>query len=234
MSKKIDVKYNNEYLKLLNFLSNINEKFLIEKSEDGKRIDIESKNAATTVAYILSTNVENFSFDGEQVGFYKYSEFNELMNAFDNPKLKQEDYKFEIVKDKSKITYRTGQPEAIPKVFEDIKFEDPDFTFNLDENEFVNIRKMIGLMDAETVSFVHTNNKLVIKLAGEDEDNTYEKEFNVTDGEDVDITIPKDIFMLAPKGDYDVEIKEEGIVRFVYKSNPDFTLNLYTAENEDE
>jgi hypothetical protein len=234
MSKKVDVTYSTEYLKLLSLLSNINEKFLIKKSANGKSIEVESKNAATTVAYVLSTDVENFSFDGDEVGFYKYSEFNELMNAFDSPKLKQEDFKFEIVKDKSKITYRTGQPEAIPKVFEDIKFENPDFTFSLEEEEFSNIRKMIGLMEAETVSFIYSNNKLTVKLAGDDEDNTYEKQFSAEGEGDVSITIPKDIFMLAPKGFYDVEIKGEGIVRFVYKSNPEFKLNLYTAENEDE
>ena len=238
MSKKVDVKYNDEYLKLLRLLSNINEKFLIKKTKDKKHIEIESKNAATTVAYILKTKVKNFDFNGDEVGFYKFSEFNELFNAFESPKLKQDDEKFEISKDKSKITYFVADPESIPTVFRKIDFKDPDLVVTLPEEEFSNIKKMIGLLDAETVEFSVKNAKLTIKLAGDDKDSSYEKQYEVDDlnitADDFSVKIPQDIFLLDPKSEYEIQIKEEGIVKFEYKNNPEFELDLYTAENEDE
>lgn len=234
MNKKVDVKYNPEYLKLLKHLSNINEKILIKKTDDQKEIEIEGKNIATTVAYTLKTKIEDFQFDGDEVGFYQFPEFFELFDAFDSPKIKQHDAKFEIIKDKSKITYYTADPESIPAIFKKIKFEEPDASFTLTEDDMNHIKKMIGLVDADAVSFIVEDNVLTVVLAGDEKDNSYQKEYEIEDSIDVDISIPTRIFEVAPKGDYEIQIKEEGVMRFIYKNEQKFELNLYTAENEDD
>lgn len=238
MSKKVNVIFEKEYLTLLKDLSNINDKILVKKTDDEEYIEIESKNAQTTVAYILKAPMDNFNFSGDEVGFYKFSEFSELLNAFEEPKLKQDDSKFEINEGKSKITYYTADPEAIPPVFKKMEFEDPEITFTLTEEEFSNLKKMCSLLQAETISFSIKNGKLKVGLLGEDkEDSSYEKEFEIDSldtEDDVTLETPKDIFLLAPKGEYEVQIKEAGIVRFVYVNDSDYELELFTAENEDE
>jgi hypothetical protein len=240
MANAIDVGYNPIFLKLLRDLTNINKKFIIKKTEDEQYIKIESVNAKGTVAYQLKAKLKDFDFDGDEVGFYNYSEFDQLLNAFDEPSLKQNNSKFEIYKDDSKITYTTANPEAIPPVFKKVEFKDPDLTFTLTEKEIFSLKKMTSILgiDASIVFKIDSESKLTIKVEGEEEESSYQKEYKLDSlnedlvGGGFSMTIPQDIFTLSPKATYQIQVTQEGIIRFVYKNEKDFELYLYTGETE--
>lgn len=236
--KLVEVGFDKEVLSLVHSLSNINEKILIKTdSEDESLVKIDGKNKSTTIAYKFSTSKENFNFQGEEVGFYDFPEFYKLFKVFEDPKLYQEDdVKFVIKKNRKKIEAHIADSESISTGFSKVNFEDPDLTFKLSEEDFKNIRNMIGLIGAENVTFtINDKGEVQTTLFGSDRDNSYEETFDITElteGGEIDITISQELFLLAPLGNYTVSIKEEGIIKFSYE-NDKVDLDIFTAEIEE-
>ena len=240
--KKTDVKYNKEVLSLINELTKINTKLLIEKEEvdkkeEPKKILIDGKNADTTIAYKFSTDIENFTFDGEEVAFYDFSEFYELFDVLETPKVVQiNNDKFEIKKNKTKITYFISDSEAVGSGFSEINFQDPDFTFVVSEEQLKDLRKMITLIQADTITISIEKGQVNVKLSSGEKNNSYETQFETEDDckEDFSVTTETDAWEKIPEGTYDIQVKSEGIVRFKYLENDKVSLDIYAAEIEED
>lgn len=231
-----EITYNKDCLNLINSLSNISEKVLVEKTEEGQFIKIDGKNKDTTVAYKFNAPVVDFNFDGDTIGFYDFPEFFTLVSEFDEPVITQvNDDKVQISKGKAKLSYHLADEEAIKKPFQKIKFEDPDAVFTLTEANFAKISSMIGKLKAENVSIIIEDNEVRLRLFTGGRDNEFEETFEISDssGEEFEITLTNEIFTLAPKGDYTISVKEEGIVQFNYENEDGFDLKLFTAEIEE-
>ena len=233
-----EVKYTKNFVSLLNSLSIINKKFIIKKEDNKLKID--SKNDMSTIAYKFNCDLSHFNFEGDQIAFYNFSEFSDLFNVYKDALLTYNENSgmFQIfdADKKSKIKYYTSDPEIIPETFKKLKFDDYDYKFNLTSDDFVYIKKMISLIDAKKVKFIQKNGEFKIVLFSEEKDPTFEKTFilesSSEDNKDFCLVSPPDIFLFAPKNDYEIQIKEVGIFKFKYISDV-FDLSLFCAINEE-
>jgi len=238
-----EVKYNKEFISLLNNLSVINKKFIINKEDEDIKTD--SKNDGCTVAYTLSCKLDNFNFDGDNVAFYDFSEFYDLFGVYKDCSLNHDDTTGLIeIKDNtsdSKIKYFTADPEIVPKTFKRLKFDSYDYRFWLSTEEFVYIRKMISLLDAKKVKFLLKKGEFKVVLFSGEKNPSFEKTFEIEPFEkDSDfstdkfnLVLPPDIFLFAPKNDYEIQINKEGVFKFNYIDD-NFDLSLYSATNDEE
>jgi hypothetical protein len=237
-----EVKYNKEFISLLNNLSIINKKFIINKKDNKIRVD--GKNEGVTVAYTFNCDAENFDFDGEEIAFYNFSEFYDLFNVYKDSSLNYDsNYGLLEIKDnnsKSKIKYYTADPEIVPKTFDFLKFDSFDYKFYLNSEEFAYIRKMVGLVDAKKVKFSLKNGEFKLVLFSDEKNPTFEKTFEIEASSELDVSTdsfslvtPPDIFLFSPKGDYEIQIRKAGVFKFGY-AHDTFDLNLFSAIEEND
>jgi len=245
MTKEVqpqDVTFEKKTLELINELTKINTKLMIEheeveKGKEPENIIIDGTNPDTTIAYKFSAPKEHFEFEGDEVAFYDYSQFFELLSVFDKPKISQiGDEKFEIKQNKSKITYFISDSEAVDVGFSEVDFKDPELSFCISDEQFKDLRNMLRLIEAENVTISVAEDTVTVKLSTGDKDNSYETQFKTEewDGTEFSITLSKDIWEKAPEGSYDIQVKQEGIIRLKYLENDAISLDLYTAEIEEE
>jgi hypothetical protein len=222
------VEYNKDTLSLLNSLCSISESVIIEKKEEN--IVIQRANNAKTVAYRFVAPTRHFGFKGDKIAFYNFTEFSQLVHCFENPKLKQTGDKIVISQDNSNITYLSSDADTILKGPNKISFEKPDVTVEFKASEIKDIRKMIGLLKAENTRFACNGDDITMTLYNSNHDNSFSKKYTALKGADeFELAISSEIFTVLPDGDYIIEIKKEGIIKFGLK-NEAITLELFTAE----
>jgi len=232
------VEYNKEMLSLLNDLCSINESIIVKKVNEGKALMVQRANNAKSIAYRLGMNPEVFNFDGDEVAFYKFAEFYQLLSCFETPELSQIDNKFIISKDKSKINYLLSEPESITKGPSNIRFQDPSVSIKLESSDIKELKKMIGLLVAKNTRFTCKDNKADITCYNSNHDNSFTKTYDTeTCDKDIRFSISSEIFTVIPDGDYKIELmqkttpsnKEIHQARFtLIKEN--IALEIFTAE----
>jgi hypothetical protein len=228
-------------LSLLNNLCAISESVIIKKEKkensETENLLVQRTNNSKTVAYRFTAPVEHFNFEGDNVAFYKFAEFFQLVSCFDTPTLDQKDNRIIISKDKSKITYLSSDSDTIMKGPSKISFSKPDIVMEFKGSEIKDIRKMIGLLTAENTRFSCNDQNINITLYNKNHDNSFTKTYtplkSVGKDEVVELAIASEIFTLLPEGDYTVEIKKEGIVKFSLKKE-NVSLELFTAEIDED
>lgn len=238
MSAKVTpVKFKKETLNLINDLAAINNQIVIGKDEKDKNAVIKSANPAETLAYIFTTKKDNFSFDGDELAFYKFSEFYQMLSCFAEPTINQNLNKLVISEKTAKLNYLLTDASIIQKGPSSIKFVNPDYSIKIEKAGLAELEKMVGLLETENVSISIKKNsaKATIKLFNSDHNNSFEKSFTLDEKngqEDFEIKFSAEIFRYAPKEDYTVDIKKEGILRFAFE-NENANVQLFTAELED-
>ena len=224
------VEYNKETLSLLNSLCSISESIIIEKNEAENQIIIQRANNAKTVAYRFVAPENHLAFKGDKIAFYNFTEFSQLVSCFDTPKLKQTGDKIVISKDNSNITYLSSDADTIQKGPNKISFDSPDVTIELKASEIKDIRKMIGLLKAENTRFSGDGDDITVTLYNSNHDNSFTRKYTALKGDgEFEMSISSEIFTVLPDGDYIVEIKKDGIIKFALK-NEVIKLELFTAE----
>lgn len=234
MSDKL--KYNNKTLALINQLSSINKRLVIEKTEEDD-IEINTRNVSQSVAYLLTAPKENFNFDGDNIAFYDYSEFFKLFSVHDDVTIKQDVNNLVISKDRSKLKYFLAEKEAI--LTEDnpyIVFEESNASFSLSSETLNKLKTMCSLTKASDVIFKVSGDKIFITLFCQKDQPSYEEEFdlNETAEEDFEITVESDIIKFAPENNYEVDLNSTGLIKFNYLNKDDIKLELYVAESEEQ
>lgn len=232
--KKIE--YNATVLNLIEKLSFINQSILMEKQDE--LITIASANPEESIAYIFKAPESSFDFDGENCAFYNYAEFHKLFSVLDNPVIKQDGVNLILSKDKSKINYRTTDPEVINKTFRKVDFDEPEVVLNLTSDQIKKIRSMgsTGMLNANRLKLSVEDDTLGIRLWNKKHDNTFEDSFTLENSveDSFSFDILTDVFNQIPEGNYQLSIKSEGIVEFKLISDNNVDLKIYTAEVEDE
>jgi len=237
------VEYNKDMLSLLNDLSAINESVIINKND--KKLSVQRANNARSIAYRLSMESSVFNFSGDQVSFYKFPEFFQLLSCFDSPELHQTDDKLVISKDKCKINYLLSDPETLTKSPKQIQFDNPQVEFKLSTADIKELKKMIGLLTAKNTKFTCAKNKVDITCYNSGHDNSFSKSYP-TDKctKDLSFAISSDVFPVIPEGDYVIELMEKplpnskdgktiSIVRFTLQKK-DTALEIFTAQLDGE
>lgn len=231
MSKELNYKI--ETLNLLNQLTlSLSYSIIVNKNEDETRLVVNRFNAAETISFFFNAPISDFAFDGDEIAFYNFSEFFQLISVFKDPKITQDLNKLIISKNNSKIKYVLSDSEIIskgPKGFD--LSEEFNCEFELTSDELKNFGKMIGLVSAEKANLKVEDKKLTITLCNETHENTFDKVFSTvtSDGEDFNFNIPSEVFTSIPNGNYKVSIWKDGVVVFEYKST-DVSLKIMTAE----
>jgi hypothetical protein len=235
MSK--DLSYKIETISLLNQLaSSISNSIIIKKNEEENGLIINRTNPSETVSFFFNVPSTDFDFDGNEISFYNFPEFFQLLSVFKDPKITQDNNKLVISKNSSKIKYVLSDSEIISEGPKGFKIDiEPNTIFELTDAELKDFGKMIGLVGAERANLKVDDNKLTVTLGNETHENTFEKVFSVinSDGESVGFNIPAEIFTIVPNGNYKISIWKDGIVIFELK-HPNVSLKIMTAELESE
>jgi hypothetical protein len=238
--------YNRNFINLLKDLSTISDSVIIEKSEDEKTVIVKRKTPTSSIAYILSCPIENFNFTGKEIAIYKFgSEFYQLLNEFKEPVIEQVSNeghdKLIIAEGEEKINYLLSDSDTIKRGPSKVEFKEPNVSLEITDEELKKIEKMVGFVGAEKVNLAFSKDKVTIKLFNSDHENSYEKVLKVkeSDGEEFNLTISNEIFLLIPKAKYLIEAKKEGIICFTLMSKEGENtfkpeLKIYTAELDNE
>jgi len=233
-----EVKYDSDLLSLLNDLCSINESIIIKKDDNKKNLEVQRSNNAKSIAYRLGMNPEVFNFDGESIAFYKFAEFYQLLTCFDTPDLHQSDSKLIVSKDKSKINYILSDPETLSKGPKNIKFENPQVSFQLTSSDIKELKKMIGLLVAKNTRFTCSDKKVDITCYNSGHDNSFTKTYETdTLKKEMSFPISSEIFTVIPDGDYTIELmekvlpnkKEVHVTRFTLQKE-NISLEIFTAQ----
>lgn len=234
MEKKF-MQYNPEIIKLIDTLvnkSNLGLKF--EKIDDGKRVSCNYK----SVSYLFHIDfpVEMFEFSGEQVNFYDFCEFANIMNVFKNPNVIETDNSFILDMDKSSVEYYLGDPAEIKSGFNREKEFDSDLTFSMSKESIKKLNSCKNLFSSEYLSFVYDGETLKARLTSKTRgDNKYEEFYAVDEQKDVDIEFKTFALVVGALtiGDWVVDICKDGLVRYSYQNTNGINLNLYSLHVED-
>jgi len=235
MSDKLtNVTFNKDTMDLIGELGAINSQIIVEKDEKKQNILISRKNPATTIAYIFKAPVDHFNFNGDNIAFYNFPEFYQMISCFDQPTIKQNSNKIIVSQGSAKINYVLTDAETLKKGPGKVNFSGPDATINLPSDELKELEKMIGLFGALGVELTVKDNSVVVKVFNDDYDNSFQKEYKSVgkNKSNFSLKISSEVFVLLPKEDYNLEIKKEGIVRFSFNKNGT-ELDLFTAELEE-
>ena len=233
MSDKL--KYNAKTLSLINQLSSINKRIVIEKIEDDK-IEINNRNISQSFAYLLTTHKDNFNFDGDNISFYDYSEFFKLFSVYDDVSIKQSDDNLVISKERSKLKFFLAEKEAILQdELPYIHFEESNASFDISSESLKKLKTLCSLIKATDVVFKVTEGKIYVTLIGEANQPEYEEEFDLNSGieEDFEVQVEADIIKFAPENNYKIDLNEKGLIRFDYLNKDGIKLELYVAESEE-
>jgi len=233
MSVKIN--YNKKTLGLINQLMGVTRQLTIEKTENKKQIKIITKNASDSVAYNLFAPVEDFQFEGEDISFYDFSEFHNLFSVYESPELFQSEDKFLIQKGKSKTKYNFADKEALDNEYDYIAFNEAHAEFALSSDDFKSLQKMSKLIHSEFLKLNVTSNQITVQLFADPTQPTHEETFELKNnvGKDWEIVVSKDILDVAPDNDYIIQLRTEGIIKFIYNTEQPISLELYVTELED-
>jgi len=231
------IPYNNDALSLMRKLSDINIQLTIKKSEDKSKIEINGNNPSKSIIYEFKAPVDFFDFEGDTISFFDFKEFFTLFSVNEEPIINQNSTKLEIVKNRAKLEYHLAEIDAFPDEDEEyVEFEESNASFKITAETLKKFKTMASLTKAEELTFKIIGDKILIKLFYEENQPTYEEEFDLSEpaSEDFELKMDSEIIKLAPENDYKVELNANGVVKFHYINNINIELDLYIAESEDD
>jgi hypothetical protein len=228
----MSLQYTKKFFDLVKDLSGINPSIIFEKDEDGN-ILVKRANASQTIIYTLKANKSNFEFESEDVAFYNYPEFHQLISVFKEPILNEDNDKLIISEGKSKIKYKVSDAEVINRIKGKSKFSEPDVEFSISADQLSKIKKMIGLISAEQIKFkVKKSSEIECVFFNGEHSNNWEETYAVSkeSESEFDLVINARVFTLIPVNGYKLAIKKEGITQLKYISD-DFDLEILVPED---
>lgn len=233
-----EVTYNKDTLTLIRKLSEINTELTIEKSEDGKLVHIIARTPSRSLAYEFDAPIDMFNFEGDSITFFDFKEFYTLFSVNDDPVLKHDTYKFEIVKNRAKLVYFLGEREATDEdeYEEVVEFESSDASFKLTADTMKKFKTMISLTKAEDLILEVEGDKVLIKLYYQESQPTYEESFDLDEPakKDFKFIVDTEIIKLSPENDYIVDLNADGVVRMKYLNDKNIDLNIFISEIEED
>lgn len=231
------VTFNKEVLALIDELTSINSAIKIYK-EDNK-IFIKSQNPSESIAYILSTEVTSFDFDGDEIAFYNYSDFYKWISALNVTEIKQSsDGMLQLGNGRQKGQYQSSDVDVIRGGRFDIEFEDPDVTFNLSSDDIKELIKLRSLVakDNNNMKFTFDNRTAAVEIYNDETANKVESDIALTSSveEPFSIRLSDEFLGTIPgKYSYRVDVKREGIARLSMNNDFGVDVEIYIAEVEE-
>lgn len=235
MSKSVS--FNKEVLQLINELSIINPAIKIFKDEN--KIVIKSQDPSESLAYVLSTELSSFDFDGEEIAFYNYPDFFKWVSALDITEMKHaDDGMLHLGNGRLKGQYQSSDVDVVRGGRFDIEFDDPDATFNITTeniNELLKLRSLIA-KDGNNLVISFEDRNVHVEIYNTNSSNIVETDFaaSTTVDEPFKIRVSDEFLTMVPKKySYRVDVKREGIARFSMNNDLGVDVEIYIAEVEE-
>ena len=235
MSKNY-IEYSPELIKLIDSIvnkGNLGLKF--EKNEDCSRVYCNYK--STSYNFHIDFPVSKFNFSGQEINFYDFGEFANIMKSFKYPNIIGTDSNIVLDMDKSSVEYAIGDPDATKRGFNKEKFPESDVTFKMSNESIKRLNGAKSLFSSEYLSFVYDGETLKARLTSKSRgDNKYEEFYTVENAENISVEFKTFALVISALGigDWDVDVSNDGIVRFVYVNTEDINLRLYCMRVDDE
>ena len=236
MGKLKEIKFDREFLKTLNSLTIIEPSVVIKKETEKNKIVIKRKNLSSTLLYKFVDSVDSFDFDGEYIAFHEFSSFYKCLECFQNPKIFQDSNKLIIQENNTKINFILSDLETVGECKVKPQMETSDAVIKM-SSEYLNKIEQVNrnlLMDRVSL-MVQKGDSVTLKYGGDKHNNSYEsiEKSSVESEKDFNYDIPFDVFSKVPPRDYNFEIHNSGIVRFV-SLRKDEDLEIYSAEKDED
>lgn len=233
------IAYNKTVLQLISELSVINPQVIIKRNDDTGRIDISCANTTRTTIYRLSAPLKAFEFEDDCIAFYNFQDFYKFLDAAGVASLYQDERDPSLLVidgETGKLRYNISNPDVIKDGPKKVPFENPAAGFTLQAATLVNLTKMVNLVKSENTMLTFDGETVNMKLYNNVHKNSYDTDLSLTNTVDeaFTMTILNEIYKLLPSGyDYSVEVIREGLIRFTLISEADISVEIFTAETEE-
>lgn len=225
---------------------------LIIKKEDidgGKFITLKANNACHTIFLKMKSKVENFDFSGDEITFLDYSKFYSFYQKLKcktaegvaAPELEMDagvdgiagTLKM-ISKNGASFKQRLGDSDVVIKpVFNDIGLNNVAASLTLSQEEFTDLSRMCGVLNAETVSFKTIGDRIEVTAFNKINNDEYKISYPLkTNAAPVDITISGKPFVLIPADTYDINIDNDGMIEFELANHNVYDLDIYIGAED--
>jgi hypothetical protein len=210
------IQFNANYFELIKNLTAISPGIIFTK--DKGKLVITRTNKGRSIFFKVEAPEDHFTFEGEKVAFYNFSEFYQLINAFGTSTLSQKENKIVIESSIGKINYILSSPETLAKAPSKVNIIDPDIIFNLSADGLAELKKVNSLMNAKYANITNVSGTLTFKLFNSAHDNSFDKMYTPEtispSVEDFDFPIYSEIFSKIPAANYKVSLFRKGFVFF--------------------
>lgn len=198
--------HNKEALTFLKDVSLMERRLRLLKTKEG--IVVMHGNEARSLVFKLVLPKSSFDFHGEEIGFYNFPEFYQLLDTFSTPQINQLEHELVLSEGGTKIVYKLAEPSILP---ESPKWLDLDMptTFTIKEKDLRDFRKMIGLINADLVRVEANSKGVVLTLSKNERDHSFQRTFALdksVKGAVHSFLTTTDVLSDIPVGDYVVGI----------------------------
>jgi len=205
-----------ETLNKLKNYSEINQNILIRNGSVLSTVD----SAKSTTFFANTTVSETFVVGEDGFGIYDLSEFLSMMSLFETPNLEFSDKYVTISEGDTSIKYFKANKAILDYSDREVKFPEPDISFNLTAAQLNTLRKVSAILKTNDICVIGDGEEISVEV-GDTKNataNRYSAKVGTTDKE-FKIILSATKFKFLP-GDYTVEVAAKKICRF---SNQDVT-----------
>jgi len=215
------ISFNSEYIDIVEKLTAISPGIIFSKDPAEKKIVINRTNKNRTIFFKLTAPEDYFTFAGDKIAFYNFSEFVSLVSAFGTPKLFHKANKIVIDSEIGKINYVLSSPEALPRSPSKITLPEPDIAFIMSAEALGDLKKINTLMHTSFANISIVEKAITLKLFNSTHENSFDRQYTpdfIAVGlENFDFPIYSEIFTRLPaKMNYRISIYKKGFVHIAF------------------
>ena len=213
-----------------------------------KKVVVKANDITRSLLYVLEAPKNYFDFAGNNFALLDYNKFASYFNTF-RPKDASKAPKLSVEADEfgephnvyinsqvspAEIKQTLANTDVISKpIFENISDGNADVDFNLSDFEFSELKKMVGMIGADTANINANGDVVTITLSSKLSDDRFVQQYktNATVAESFNLNIPAKNITLIPDGAYKITVDKEGLAVFHQDRTDEIKLTLYICES---
>lgn len=214
--------------------------------KDAEGIHVKAANSPKTILFTVDAPTAAFDFEGDELCFYNYGEFYDYFSLFDTPTMEQdiinkdssdENEAVILTQGKRTINYPLSDSEVIKGAIKKVSWENPDTYFSFSGEQLTYLKRVIGLLGDKNnnLTFTFDGDEVALKAKTTLNNNSFEDSYELSDpvSQAFKITISDEVFKYLLNTDYRVEVKSEGLLRFIFETNTVTASVLVTTIDEE-
>jgi hypothetical protein len=247
---KTAMNYELNFIDCISTLSPIMPQLIFKNTteEDGtKKVVVKANDVTRSLLYVLEAPQSYFNFTGNNFALLDYNKFAAYFNTF-RPKDAAKAPLLSVEPDTdgephnvfinsqispAEIKQTLANIDVISKpIFDKISDGDADGDLTFDEAQFAELKKMVGMIGADTAN-IHADDDIVtITLSSKLSDDRFVQQYKANNNvaESFNLNIPAKNLTLIPDGAYHITVDKEGLVVFHQERKDAIKLSLYICE----